>query len=230
MSTYNYAACPLTTELRNAITTATALTLTARIRPTWSNDGERFTFGVSNDPDQLVGGSSVTGPIIDCQSNRTGGGTYNAIGASWRTGALGFRGGSMAPSSVLADRWIDIAATIDSAAAELRLFDRPADAHTWNPRGVYAVATGSGFGLNPEASMLMAGNRRTNFAPNGNTVERWPGGIARVALSIGTGPSATPGGTEIAEWHATPPDPTYTDPHGNTWTLTGDTWTWGTVT
>lgn len=231
---YNYAACELTTALRNAITGAAAVTLFARIRPTWSNDGERFTFGVGNaDPDNLSGNNSNPGPIIDCQSNRTGGGIYNAIGCSWRRGDNVTVGAAQTPSSDLAGAWLDIAATIvdaNTAVPTLRLYDRPDESQPWNLRRTFNPVSGAtGLLVHANAATLMAGNRRTNFAGQGNVAERWPGGIAAVSLAVGTGPSDTPGGTEIARWQPEPPARTTTDPYGNVWTIHGPDWTWGTV-
>ena len=232
MAEYNYAVAPLRTVLKADLMAAQSISMVAHIRPTWSNDGERLSFGVlPADP----ANSAQPGLVLDCQSNRTFGGAYNAVGCSFRHGAgFTFQGAASPPSDVTPDAWLWIGAVIrlNINPMQLYLYDRPSTAVPWALRwGPISVGAGpSYFSPQTAADALFIGNRRTWFTPNpAPTDERWPGGVASASLRIGNGVGFIPGGTEVAEWHPTPPQTNYTDAYGNEWELNGPTWRFGTV-
>lgn len=231
MSDYYGASCPLTPTLRAAIAAANTLTLTIRVHPTWSAELERLFFGVAVADPADTTANGTPGPYIVADSNRhTDGTARNAAGSGYLHSGGVRAAGAFGLSTATAGSWLDIAATLDISANphRRRLFTRPPDG-TWTLRSDNSSPlTATTFYIHPNANVLYIGTRYTNFG-GPVRLDRWPGGIARASLAIGTGPSGTPGGTELAAWRATPPNPTYTDPHDNTWTLHGNTWTWGNV-
>lgn len=232
MATYNRVTCPITPAIEAAIEASQKASVVVRLRPTWSNDHERLTFGVFSSDPATPSHRFGCGPYVDCQSNRTGGGIYNRLGVGWRLKDSLAVYGYVTPSPIeAADQWFELGCTIDISSANVaRIFVRsnPTDAWTFVNQSSGGALPGT-LGVEPPGNVLYLGNRYTDFPGQGPTEERWPGGIASASLRIGVGPGNIPGGVEIAEWHPDPPHDHYVDAYGNEWTITGPDWSWSST-
>lgn len=225
MVSFNRVTCPVTAAMQAAITSATSCSLTMRIRPTWTANQERCNFGVFQPNPTTTQGR---GPYLDCISTRTASGIFNAFGVGWMLDGSSIIYGGNTPSPVAApDEWFDLGATVDVVNDPVaRIWIRADESEAWTQVAQSAGGAQSGtLGVYGAGTHLYLGNRRSPT----NVDEIWPGGIAAASFSLGVGAGHKPGGTEIAEWHATPPDPTYTDAYGNTWTVTGPDWSWSST-
>jgi hypothetical protein len=216
----------------------TKATMIARVRPTWTL-GERFHCGVLS-WDASVTRYRVNPIIMDIASKRwTDGSIINTLGGTNRTmvgGVPTFTGATFTNMTAEA-KWVEIAITfeVDVDPRRRRVYYRYDKNDPWTVHGSHAADVGAatGFALvDPPLPdpILVLGYAGDVFSES--IVEQWLGGLSSFSLRAGisgTGASAEPGGTEVAEWHATPPRTTYTDPYGNLWTVTGDTWRFGSV-
>lgn len=223
--TYTKISCPSGPLLASIGTT---VTLVAKLRPSWI-DGEAVSFGLL-DGDPSYNPLNTCAFIVDIQSHRIADGSISTyLGASSRVGSNVFDGAAYGSIATL-PQWVEIAATyeINTNPRRMRLFYRYAAADPWTAhaeRDSTGAATGFDFTklATYSTGALTISNRQTGT---------WEGGISALSLRngiTGTGVSAEPGGTEIAEWHATPPTSTYTDPYANNWTVTGPDWRFTTV-
>lgn len=225
---------PWTSALQAAI--GTKVTLVARLRPSWT-EGESFVFGVMGDDPETTALSSQAFMLdVNCFRDPVTGNVVNTYGASERVyvGGVSTPSGGAASGVTPGAAVVEFAVTweIDTATRYRRLHTRYAPGDPWTTVASmtdsgaatgwsYEAATYGGTGI-----IAYAGNRYQVAAPN------WRGALMSLSIRAGitgSGASATPGGTELAEWHADPPDSTYADAYGNTWTVNGPDWSWTSI-